>query len=271
MQMGSQHHSRGFTLIELLIVIAVIAVLIGILLPALGTARASAQRAQCASNMRQLVTAQILYANDADGQLIDYGFPHGSPNPVDTDKTWVFALREYYDTPYVLRSPADNSPHWPIDQGGSGEFVPGSVDRLRVTSYGLNEWITPDPPFIPSQPSRPTFDNLWRLPAPMLTIQWVIMAYEGDFAGSDHIHTATWGEGSLANPDRAARRAARMIQLDAHGGDRSLIDPGGTVVQASRMARSHYAYLDGHVANEMFIDVYEGPLLNSFDPKHIRP
>ncbi|MCX5691073.1 MAG: prepilin-type N-terminal cleavage/methylation domain-containing protein, partial [Planctomycetota bacterium] len=54
----------GFTLIELLVVIAVIALLIGILLPALGKARETGRRTRCMSNTRQLAIAAGAYAND---------------------------------------------------------------------------------------------------------------------------------------------------------------------------------------------------------------
>jgi len=64
-----EHKRSGFTLIELLVVISIIALLVALLLPALGRARDLAQIVHCASNQRQLHLALILWATDNEEDL----------------------------------------------------------------------------------------------------------------------------------------------------------------------------------------------------------
>lgn len=66
-----RERGHGFTLIELLVVIAIIAILAGLLLPTLAGAKEKGKRAACASNLRQLALASVIYAGDNQDRLFD--------------------------------------------------------------------------------------------------------------------------------------------------------------------------------------------------------
>ncbi len=61
---------RGFTLIELLVVISIIALLVSILMPALGKAKEQAAAVACLSNVHQLALGWVTYAGDNDDRLV---------------------------------------------------------------------------------------------------------------------------------------------------------------------------------------------------------
>ncbi|MFN3165528.1 MAG: prepilin-type N-terminal cleavage/methylation domain-containing protein [Phycisphaeraceae bacterium] len=92
---------RAFTLIELLVVISIIALLIAILLPALGAARSSAQLAVCKSNMKQWGIAFTGYAAENKGLLPAEGvtsFPGGAQADKE-QRRWFNAMPSYIDVP----------------------------------------------------------------------------------------------------------------------------------------------------------------------------
>src|SRR2546423_6299274 len=103
----------GFTLVELLVVIGIIAVLIAVLLPALSKAREQAKVTACLSNIRQLTTGWIMYANDNKGNLVWAGTSDktaGSTPPTPTTDLnyglfgWVIDQAADTNTPASIRA-----------------------------------------------------------------------------------------------------------------------------------------------------------------------
>src|SRR6188472_361259 len=86
------HQSKAFTLIELLVVIAILAILAAFLFPTFAQARATARKAACASNLRQIGLAFTMYAQDYDELLV----PHW------IDKTGIPDWKTLLD-PYIKR------------------------------------------------------------------------------------------------------------------------------------------------------------------------
>lgn len=96
---------RGFTLIELLVVIAIIAILAAMLLPALSKAKQAAQRANCASNLRQWGIAVTMYVGDNQDKFLALPASSGASGYawMRTDFQDVFGL------PYLYKSTSSGS------------------------------------------------------------------------------------------------------------------------------------------------------------------
>ncbi|MEM0984119.1 MAG: prepilin-type N-terminal cleavage/methylation domain-containing protein [Planctomycetota bacterium] len=270
--MRTRTRAGGFTLIELLVVIAIIALLISILLPALGSARHRAKVLVDMSNMRQLQIASTVYSDDYNGGLIDLGLGHGG-TVYDEGVAWINTLEDYASNPLVRISPLDTSPHLPVRHGGDGVPVPRFTDSdpsienrdegLRRTSYGINNYLTSNPPDDAINPVD-GYRFLHEIPAPTYTIQFLHMAQSGQFAASDHTHVETWP--AFLEP-LVLVRAAQNVEFDAADppADRrdrfsaysgvEIFDPWWEDLTGEE--RSNWTFVDGHAETLPFTEVFQ--------------
>lgn len=216
----------GFTLIELLVVISIISLLISVLLPALSTARQSASAVQCSSNLRQVINAVLMYANDngdrppfcawnrqeADDSIAGYGSYGGA-----------LAVNGYLDDPQPYYCPTrnDSPDYWGsrthLGQRTSSGWGHKSA-RWQYVSYGGNRFgFMPRAADTPG--SRPAPRSLANLGGRASELIGLAEAFQTNYADSNRFGT-----------DQIRPGAATHALYTAHPSD-----------------SGNHAFADGHV------------------------
>ncbi len=149
MKIDSKSH-RAFTLIELLIVIAIIAILAAILLPALEKAKERAMGVQCMNDLHQIQTGWLIYNNESSGNFAYNctGSASGNLNWVANDENYSGASDDtnsakLVDSRYSQLAASIVDPkvyHCPADMSKSF----GSTGLPRVRSYSMSQAVGPN-------------------------------------------------------------------------------------------------------------------------------
>ena len=142
-----QRAPRAFTLVELLVVIGIIALLISVLLPVLGSARRQAERIRCLSALKQLHVGYVMYANEFKGHwpLSRYMFPPpGQPDlPANRTKErrWMDLISRWVGTP-ITRDPLSGILTNDLNRNGGGEEPHiGTIRNLgKSVLWGCPTW-----------------------------------------------------------------------------------------------------------------------------------
>jgi prepilin-type N-terminal cleavage/methylation domain-containing protein/prepilin-type processing-associated H-X9-DG protein len=222
---------RAFTLIELLVVISIIAVLIALLLPALGSARRSAQSVACLSQVRQIGQATQMYADEHKQSLprsTHSYLAHGV-------KPWGYALGPY------LASDAAGKPGPAFDSLFNGVYRCPGDEREDVWSYGKNAWFelsAGETGEIEGTANGPTYPRTTDVPQPTAT---VLFAELDSGSMADHIMAHFWYLGGKPEVD-----------TDRHGDT------------------SNYGFVDGHAEALRFEETFQEPDLDRWHPGKAR-
>jgi prepilin-type N-terminal cleavage/methylation domain-containing protein/prepilin-type processing-associated H-X9-DG protein len=245
----STRKRHAFTLIELLVVIAIIAILAAILFPVFAQAREKARSASCLSNLKQLSTGMIMYAQDYDETFPqwqwDRHYKTGNFSKNNGTTIWWNAIYPYVKNAQVFTCPSDRykiplsaDGHWGwFDQKKLAETGINPVFWNISISYGANE------PLTYQQPQMAALKN----PADTLLLADMATSLTG-WEG--------WDQYDLSKPERPGNQYRIRRSAFANGFDKAYFWTDAAWkgpfkpewdADARHASQDNIVYADGHV------------------------
>ena len=271
--MRSPKHNAGrfgFTLVELLVVIGIIALLIAILLPALQRARRQANQVKCASNMRQIAQAMLMYISNNKGKHPPAHIATGRTAIWPQGWSWPHELvrQNYVSAPNLIVNGVESPTPSSVFFCPEGRFEGNVGIAPDYPTHGANDQYWRGNVYTESDGSRfaiaTWYSLVTRVSSSAHTQLWHSLSRDTPFVTFNQaadITDAKLGDPKWIRNISLIKRPSEFVMLMEASSDNP-IDQGATMHKARRLAARHggrtdsgtnawtnFAFFDGHVAS----------------------